>query len=60
MKNIIHEQLKEQYNDNPYYIRYIKENNKLYVIFYNFDNIKNEVEYETRGEIEINKIKQFI
>ncbi len=60
MKNIIHEQLKEQYINNPYYIRYIKENNKLYVIFYNFDYIKNEVEYESRGEIEINKIKQFI
>ncbi len=60
MKNIIHEQLKEEYNNNNHYIRYIKENNKLYVIFYNFDNIKNEVEYETRGEIEINKIKQFI
>tara|TARA_Y100000114_G_C11758092_1_gene328012 strand:- start:1393 stop:1575 length:183 start_codon:yes stop_codon:yes gene_type:complete len=60
MKGIVELQLKEQYINNPYYIRYIKENNKLYVIFYNFDYIKNEVEYESRGEIEINKIKQFI
>ena len=60
MKNIVHNQLKEQYNKNPYYIRYIKNNDKLYVVFYDFDYLNNEVIYETEGIIEINKIKKFI
>jgi hypothetical protein len=60
MKNIVHNQLKEQYNKNPYHIRYIKNNDKLYVVFYDFDYLNNEVIYETEGIIEINKIKKYI
>ena len=60
MKNIVEEQLKECYNKNNHFIRYVFNHGKLFVVFYNFDNENNEVIYETRGEIEINRIKQFI
>lgn len=60
MKNIVEEQLKECYNKNNHFIRYVFNDNKLYVVFYDYDYNNNEVIYETRGEIEINKIKQFI
>lgn len=58
MKGIVEEQIKSDFNNNPHHIRYIKDNNKLYVVFYNID--KNEIEYETQGIIEINDIKKYI
>ena len=60
MKNIVHNQLIHEFNKNPYHIRYIKNNDKLYVVFYDFDYLNNEVIYETEGIIEINKIKKYI
>tara|TARA_Y100000114_G_C11748948_1_gene323180 strand:+ start:1727 stop:1930 length:204 start_codon:yes stop_codon:yes gene_type:complete len=61
MKNIVEEQIKKDYKNNPHFIRYLKDNEtkKLYVVFYNYDNENNEVIYETRGLVEMFRLKDF-
>jgi hypothetical protein len=56
MKNIVHEQIKNK-DFNSHHIRYIYNDNKLYVVVYNkyLDKFNNyDIEYESKGIADIN------
>jgi len=61
MLNIVEEQIKKNYKNNPHFVRYLRDNEskKLFVVFYNYDYENNEVIYETRGLVEMFRLKDF-